>query len=187
MSGIRVSGRRDGVITTAPPWMTAENPANANPRAAEGAVKFDGLQEIIRAGGGKPTAGRRPGGEFEHRIEDSLVKTDRQADDGAEDSRDHGFSSGRASKPRRRACRSQSASSSAKVAWAAPARAMVTRKRRISANPGAWAWTSARNRRRRRLRSWALPLRLVVMKPVRSVTSEGSSKVLKMTNRPAFA
>ena len=75
----------------------------------------------------------------------------------------------------------------AKVACEAPGRAMVTRNLRISGNVGAWAWTNMRNRRRRRLRSWALPLRLVVMKPVRSEMSDGSSKVLKMINRPAFA
>ncbi len=29
--GLRITGRRDGVITTATPWMTAENPANSIP------------------------------------------------------------------------------------------------------------------------------------------------------------
>ena len=165
---IRISGRRDGVITTAPPWMTAENPANSIPRAAEGAVALDGFEKIVRTRGRVAASGGRAGGEFEHRAEDPLVeKTDDKPDDGADSSRNHGFSSGRGISPRRRAWRSQSASSSAKVACAAPGRAMVTRKRRISGNFGAWAWTSARKRRRSRLRSWALPARFVVMKPVR--------------------
>jgi len=82
---VRVIGRRDGVITTATPWMTAENPANSIPRAAEGAVKLHCLQEIVRAGWREAAADTGAGGEFQHRVEDPLIETDHQSDDGTED------------------------------------------------------------------------------------------------------
>ena len=48
--GMRGSGamrRRDGVITTTTPRMTAENPTNAKPGAAQRAVALDGPEEIV--------------------------------------------------------------------------------------------------------------------------------------------
>ncbi len=179
--------RRDRVITTAPPWMTAENPANSEPRAFEWSVGFHSLEKIVRTTRRVAAAGSRSGGELEHRIEDPLVKTDHHADDCRERSGHHGFVPGFPKRPRRRAWRSQSASSSAKLACEAPDRAMVTKKRLVSVKEGAWACTKARKRRRSRLRSCALPQRRVVINPVRRTSKDESAKVLKMTNRPAFA
>src|SRR5688572_9631815 len=118
--GFRGRGRRDGVITAATPGMTAENPTNSIPRAAEGAVELHGLKVIVRATWRVAAAHGRTGGDFQHRIEDPLIQTDQEADHGAEEAGDHGFSSARGNRPRRRAWRSQSASSSAKVAVDAP-------------------------------------------------------------------
>ena len=87
----RRARRRDRVITTATPRMTAENPTNAKPRATQRAVKFDGLQEIIRAGRLIAAAGGGACGEFEHGIEKPLVKADGDADGGAKNVRHHGF------------------------------------------------------------------------------------------------
>ena len=125
--GVRTAGRRDGVITGAAPWMTAENPTNSMPRAAERAVEFDGLEKIVRAGGRVAATHAGAGNHFQHRIEDPLIETDQDSDHESEEPRNHDFSSGRANRPSRRACRTQSASSSAKVALEAPGRAMVTR------------------------------------------------------------
>ena len=90
MVGFRVGRRRDGVITAATPRMTAENPADSKPRSAERPVEVNGLQEIARTGGRVAAAGGRTGGELEQRAEDPLIETDHHADDGTEESRDHG-------------------------------------------------------------------------------------------------
>src|SRR6478609_9675490 len=124
--GFRSRGRRDGVITAATPGMTAENPTNSIPRAAEGTVELDGLKIIIGTARRVAAAHGRAGGGFQHRIEDPLIETDQETDHGAEEAGDHDFSSARGNRPSRRAWRSQSASSSAKVALEAPGRAMVT-------------------------------------------------------------
>ena len=84
--GLPVSGRRDGVITAAPPGMTAENPTNSIPGAEEGAVVFDGLEKIVRTGGLIAATHAGTGDDFEHRIEDPLVKTDQDSDQEAEES-----------------------------------------------------------------------------------------------------
>jgi hypothetical protein len=84
-AGFRITFRRDGVITTAPPWMTAENPANSIPRATKRSMKLDGLKEEVRASRGKPASGTGTGGVFQHRTEDPLVEADHDANEGAED------------------------------------------------------------------------------------------------------
>ena len=75
---------RDGVITAAPPRMTAENPTNTEPAAFEGAVGLDGSEKIVGAGRGKPASGGGARGGFEHRIENPLVEADSDADDGGD-------------------------------------------------------------------------------------------------------
>ena len=82
------------------------------------------LEKIVRTGRLVTTSHRGAGDDFEHRIEDPLVKSDQNSNQETEEPRDHDFD---ANRPRRRACRTQSASSSAKVAAEAPGRAMVTR------------------------------------------------------------
>lgn len=80
-----------GVITTAPPRMTAENPTNAIPSACERAVSLDGLKEIVGAGGRVAAASGWPCGEFQHGAEDALVKTDQEPNDGDGGAGDHDF------------------------------------------------------------------------------------------------
>jgi len=82
-------GLRDGVITPAPPWMTAENPASAEPRAFPGTMEFHGLQKI--AGTGRLVPASRPwtAEHFEHRAEHLLVPSDRKADQAGDGAGDH--------------------------------------------------------------------------------------------------
>ncbi len=100
------------------------------PGAEDGAVRFDGSEEVMRTAGREAAACGWPGAGVDHGAENPLVEKDEQADQGGEDSGNHeaaGFGeSGRGRMPRRRAWRTQSASSSAKEAVAASARAMVT-------------------------------------------------------------
>ena len=81
--GSRTPGRRNGVITAATPRMTAENPTNSPPRTAKGAVKFDRLEEIVRAARLVAAAHAGAGDNLEHRIEDPLIEEDHQPDRGA--------------------------------------------------------------------------------------------------------
>ena len=81
-----IKPRSDGVITTATPWMTAENPTNAMPRAAERAVALDSLEEIVGAARLVAATHARAGDGFQHRIENPLVNTDQHPDDETEDS-----------------------------------------------------------------------------------------------------
>jgi hypothetical protein len=90
-------------------------------------MDFHGLEKIVRATGLVAATHGGAGDGLDHGIEYPLVKTDEDADQEAEESRDHDFASGRGKRPSRRACRTQSASNSAKVALEAPGRAMVTR------------------------------------------------------------
>jgi len=110
--------------------MTAENPANAEPCAAEGAVGFDGFEEVVGAGGGVAAAGGGAGDDLQHRVEEPLVEADEEADEPDGGAGDHGGASVGVKSPSRLACWSQSLESSAKVARQAPGRAMVMRKRR---------------------------------------------------------
>ena len=79
-------GWRDGVITAAAPWMTAENPTNSIPRAAEWAVALDGLEEIVRAARFVAAAHAGTGDGFQHGIKDPLVKSDEESDHETEES-----------------------------------------------------------------------------------------------------
>ena len=83
--GIFTTRRRDGVITTATPGMTAENPINSIPRAGEGAVDLDGLQEIVRAARFIAASHAGAGDGFEDRIEKPLIETDQYSDQETEE------------------------------------------------------------------------------------------------------
>lgn len=87
----RRAGLWHGVITTAPPRMTAENPTNAIPSTYERAVSLDGLEEIVGAGGCVAAASGWACGEFQHRAEDALVKTNQESNDGDGGTGDHDF------------------------------------------------------------------------------------------------
>ena len=73
--------RRDGVITTAPPRMTAENPADPEPRTFDGSVGLDGLQEVVRTARREATATVRPAQRLEDGVEENLVASDGDADE----------------------------------------------------------------------------------------------------------
>jgi len=77
----RIPPRRDGVITTAPPWMTAENPANPEPGTTERAVELHRLEEIVRTARLATTAAVRSAGRLKQRIEENLVAADQQPDE----------------------------------------------------------------------------------------------------------
>ena len=53
---------------------------------------FHGLEKIVGAGGGVAASGTGTSRKFEHRIEEPLVKTDPDADEGGDGSGDHGLS-----------------------------------------------------------------------------------------------
>ena len=89
-------------------------------------MSLDGFQHVVRAGGGKPASGRWIA-ELQHRAEDALVEPDQQPNQEGQETRDHEFESELAKMPRRLACLTQSAASSAKLAFEALGRAMVTR------------------------------------------------------------
>ena len=55
-------------------------------------MALHGLQEVMRAGRGKPATGGWPCRKFEHRTQDPLVKSDHHADQKSEESPDHDFS-----------------------------------------------------------------------------------------------
>ena len=49
-------------------------------------MEFDSLEKIVRAGGFVAATHAGTGDDFEHRIEDPLVKTDQDSDQEAEES-----------------------------------------------------------------------------------------------------
>ena len=90
---------------------------------------FDCLHEVVRAGRVKAATGGRSSAEMQHGAKDALVEANQRPN--------HGFEQGGHDQEvlkscSRVACLTQSASSSSKLAEAAPGRAMVTRKRRKS-------------------------------------------------------
>lgn len=90
-------------------------------------MKLNGLQKIMGTARRKSTTRSRTRNKMNHGTQDQLVKTDQQSDRESDHSSHQDLSLGRGRSPSRRACRSQSASSSAKVACEAPGRAIVTK------------------------------------------------------------
>jgi hypothetical protein len=72
--GTGFPGWRDGVITGARPWMTAENAANPEPAAAPGSVGVDGFEKVVGTGGRVAASSSWSGEGFEQRIQKALIE-----------------------------------------------------------------------------------------------------------------
>jgi hypothetical protein len=73
--------RRHGIVTESAPRMATHDSAKAEPRATQRAVRFDGLEKIMRACGLITTPGVGPENHLERRADQTLVKTDQAADE----------------------------------------------------------------------------------------------------------
>ena len=62
MPPVAFKGSRDGVVAGAAPGVAAEETAEGEPEAAEGAVLADGLDGVLRAGGDEAARRGQPGG-----------------------------------------------------------------------------------------------------------------------------
>ncbi len=81
--------RRYGIGTESTPGVAAHDPKNAEPRAAQRAVCFDGLEKVVRACRLIATAGMRPENHLERRADQALVKTNQAADEKSDRLRNH--------------------------------------------------------------------------------------------------
>ena len=73
---------RHGVVAAAAPGMAAQDAANGEIEAAQGAVLAEGLKRILRAGGREAAGGRRQG------RDESLVEADGGNEDGHQEARE---------------------------------------------------------------------------------------------------
>ena len=78
------------VLAEAAPGVAAENATQAEPRTADWAVCFYGLEKIVRTGRLVTAPGMWSEGDLEHRAEESLVKANQHANDRGDGPGDHG-------------------------------------------------------------------------------------------------
>lgn len=71
---------RNGVITTASPWMATADAANAHPRPAERTMGFHSFQKILRAGGLVATTRSRTAQFVQNRGEKLLIAADEKTE-----------------------------------------------------------------------------------------------------------
>lgn len=160
--------RRDRIISKAPPWVAAQDSFDAQPTSLDSSVCLDSLDKILRASGNKSASRVRPAQAMQRWGNRDLIESHQlyqQPFHGIR--RSEAGSCGTGSRPSLRTIESHSSRTSAKVAFTAIGRGMVT----IIPCPLTLALCSraiSRSLRLRRFLFTAFPSRLVRVNPNRT-------------------